>query len=60
MTDKELSKRIRRFFFALDHFYENGLSPYWLQEMRFNRELIEKQLQMDEEEETDKTQMKIW
>ena len=60
MTDKELSKLIRRFFFALDNFCENGLSPYWLQVMRINRALIEKQLQMDEQEETDKTQMKIW
>lgn len=60
MTDPELRKRIQRFFFALDHFYENGMSEYWLHEMKYNRELVEKQLQKDEQEETDKIQMKLW
>lgn len=60
MKNDELHKRIMRFFFALDHFYENGLSEYWLSEMKYNRRLIEDFIKKTEEEESDKKQLKIF
>lgn len=60
MTDPELRKRIRRFFFAYDRFFEGGMSEYWLSEMKNNRELVLRQLQEDEQEESDKQQLTLW
>lgn len=59
MTDQEIKKRIQRFFFALDHFYENGLSEYWLQEMKTNRRITEEHYRQEEAEEADKLQTKL-
>ena len=59
MTEKQLRKRMLRFFFALDHFYENGLSEYWLQEMKHNRELIEAQIKHDEDVAADALQTRL-
>lgn len=59
MSDPEIKKRIQRFFFALDHFYENGLSEYWLQEMKTNRRLIEEHYKREEETQADQLQTKI-
>lgn len=59
MSDQEIKKRIQRFFFALDHFYENGLSEYWLQEMKTCRRLIEEHYKQEEAERADELQTKI-
>lgn len=60
MTDPELRKRIQRYFFAQDHFFEKGMSEYWLSEMKNNRRLIEDHLQREEQEEADKLQYKLF
>lgn len=60
MTDPELRKRIQRFLFAYGHFFEKGMSEYWLNEMKNNRRLIEEHLQREDLEEADKLQYKLF
>jgi len=59
MTDPELRKRIQRYFFAQDRFFEPDHSIYWLQEMKRNRELIESHFEKEAKEESDTLQYKL-
>ena len=56
----ELEKRIQRYFFAEDKFMQNGMSEFWLHEMKFNRERITQIINERQSAEADSRQLKLF
>lgn len=59
MSDPEVKRLIKKFFLSFDKFCENGLSEYWLKEMKTSRRLIEEHYKREEEAQADQLQTKI-
>lgn len=57
---KRLERRIKRYFFAEEHFRQNDMNEYWLNEMKYNREWLLKTISDREQKENDKLQMKLF
>ena len=56
----ELEKRIQRYFFAEDKFMQNGMSEFWLHEMKFNRERITQIIAERQAAEADSKQFRLF